>query len=198
MYSKLRIDQVLNEVIMGLSKGKMLLGDFEVLYEIAKGKETIVELGTSRGFGAMIMSLHGAEVYTIDNYLVFDDEKSTSVLDREDSVEIRFAVARYLSLFGKITQVYGDVLEISKEQFEPETVDLLYIDADHSFRGTKENFFAWFPKVKKGGFILFHDYSNQHPGVKEFVDGISGFNEMDEVVIPTLGQTVIKIFRKKL
>lgn len=198
MYSKLRIDQVLNEAIMGLSKKKMLLGDFEVLYELSKGKEIIVELGTSRGFGAMIMSLHGAEVYTIDNYQVFDDAHSTTVLGREDSEEIRTVIARYLSLFGNITQIYGATLEVAKNHFEPEPVDLLYIDADHSYESTQENFFAWYPKVKKGGFILIHDYSNKHPGVKKFVDGIVDFNEIEEIVIPTLGQTVIKIFRKKL
>ncbi|MCR4284956.1 MAG: class I SAM-dependent methyltransferase [archaeon] len=198
MYSKLRIDQVLNEMIMGLSKGKMLLGDSEILYEVSKEKKIIVEIGTSRGFAAMIMSLHGAEVYTIDNYLVIDDEASSSLLDKENSQEIRSTVAKYLSLFGRIIQVYGESLKIAENHFEQESVDLLYIDAEHTYLAVKSDFFAWFPKVRKGGFILFHDYSNLHPGIKEFVDGIAGFNEIEEIVVPTLGQTVIKIFRKKL
>lgn len=197
MYSALRIDQILNGIIMGISKEKMLLGDFEILYEVSKGKDVIVELGTSRGFAAMIMSLGGAEVYTIDNYKEFEDEYVSNLLDKEDSERVRNTVAKYLSLFGKITQIYGDTVEVAKIHFEEKSVDMLYIDAKHTYEAVKNDFFAWFPKVKEGGLILFHDCSNIHLGVQEFVDGITGFNEIEEMKIPTLGGTVIRIFRKK-
>lgn len=37
-------------------------------------------------------------------------------------------------------------------------VDLLVIDADHSYDGVKRDIRAWWPVVKKGGLVFFHDY----------------------------------------
>lgn len=36
-------------------------------------------------------------------------------------------------------------------------VDLLFLDAEHSYEATKEAFELYAPKVKKGGHIIFHD-----------------------------------------
>jgi len=49
-------------------------------------------------------------------------------------------------------------------------IDLLFIDGDHSYKGVKSDIKLWLPKVKIGGFVLFHDYGGIHPGVKKAVD----------------------------
>jgi predicted O-methyltransferase YrrM len=36
-------------------------------------------------------------------------------------------------------------------------IDLIFIDADHSFEGVEQDWRDWFPKVKAGGFIALHD-----------------------------------------
>jgi len=46
---------------------------------------------------------------------------------------------------------------IACNRFEPESVDFVYIDANHSYRFVKEDILAWLPKVKKGGVIGGHD-----------------------------------------
>src|SRR5205085_3739448 len=38
-----------------------------------------------------------------------------------------------------------------------ERVDLLFIDAYHSFEAIKRDWEDWFPKVRKGGIIALHD-----------------------------------------
>jgi len=45
------------------------------------------------------------------------------------------------------------------EQFEENSIDLLYIDGDHSFDGCYSDIKNWFPKVKKNGFILNDDFT---------------------------------------
>lgn len=45
-------------------------------------------------------------------------------------------------------------------------VDLLFLDADHSYEATKEAFELYAPKVKKGGHIIFHDAWG-HAGERE-------------------------------
>ena len=40
---------------------------------------------------------------------------------------------------------------------------LVWIDADHSYEGTKEDLLAWMPKVAPGGYIGGHDYKQIDP-----------------------------------
>jgi predicted O-methyltransferase YrrM len=62
-----------------------------------------------------------------------------------------------------------------KEEF-----DFAFIDADHSYEGCKADIESWLPKVKKGGWMFFHDYgSKNHPGVKKAVDEMFDKVEVD-------------------
>jgi len=55
--------------------------------------------------------------------------------------------------------VKGLTTEVAK-QFSKGFFDLVFIDADHSYKGCKEDILAWKDKVKKGGYISGHDYNN--------------------------------------
>lgn len=54
-------------------------------------------------------------------------------------------------------------------EFEDSSVDLVFIDADHSYEGVRDDIRAWLPKVRKGGIICGHDFSEQFPGVIQAV-----------------------------
>lgn len=43
-------------------------------------------------------------------------------------------------------------------QYEDESFDWVYIDADHHYDNVLADIRAWFPKVRKGGVIAGHDY----------------------------------------
>lgn len=50
------------------------------------------------------------------------------------------------------------------------SVDVVYIDADHSYEAVAADIDAWLPKIRPGGFIAGHDYHDGFPGVKQAVD----------------------------
>jgi hypothetical protein len=57
------------------------------------------------------------------------------------------------------------------KHFADKSLDLIFIDADHSAKAVFEDLEAWEPKVKPGGVLAGHDYgSHNHPGVKPAVD----------------------------
>jgi hypothetical protein len=75
---------------------------------------------------------------------------------------IRFAIGRWTVLKATSVQAASLVLDGS--------VDLVFIDADHSYEGVKADIEAWLPKVKVGGWIGGHDYkSPRFPGVERAV-----------------------------
>lgn len=46
---------------------------------------------------------------------------------------------------------------IASTFFADESLDFVFIDADHSFDGVKNDILNWSPKIRKGGFIIGHD-----------------------------------------
>ena len=43
--------------------------------------------------------------------------------------------------------------------YKDETLDFVFIDADHEYDCIKADIIAWLPKIKKGGIIAGHDYA---------------------------------------
>jgi hypothetical protein len=54
--------------------------------------------------------------------------------------------------------------------FDDGSLDFVFIDADHSFEGVREDIIAWLPKVRSGGWLTGHDYNRpEMPGVTQAV-----------------------------
>lgn len=52
--------------------------------------------------------------------------------------------------------------------FAPESLDFVYIDANHSFEATTEDLEHWWPKVKRAGLIAGDDFIDGRVGDAEF------------------------------
>ena len=65
-----------------------------------------------------------------------------------------------------IVPLRGESVEVAKN-FDKE-IDLLFIDGDHSYEAVKSDVEAWFPKLKDGAIVVFHDYGWAE-GVKRVV-----------------------------
>lgn len=48
-------------------------------------------------------------------------------------------------------------------------LSLLFIDGDHSYVGCKADIDGWFPHMKEGGVMMFHDCDESSPGVMQAV-----------------------------
>ena len=75
------------------------------------------------------------------------------------------------------------------ELFGEESVDLLVVDADHSYEAVKRDIEHWINKVRYGGLVFFHDYidieQNGTNGVRRAIDDslTDEWQEVDQVGI---------------
>ena len=65
--------------------------------------------------------------------------------------------------FLENTKMYRDRIDVCKGKSADvaagwrRDIDLLFIDGDHSYEGCKTDLISWFPRVRRGGWIAFHD-----------------------------------------
>ena len=59
----------------------------------------------------------------------------------------------------------------ASNDFDDESIDYVYIDAQHEGKNVIKDLHAWWPKVKKGGYIAGHDYGD---GVEDAVKEMFG------------------------
>lgn len=129
----------------------------------------IVDIGTGHGMSAKFFSdlKPQATIYTIDGFGIYGDGRIYNKLDHD-------AVSKINKNLGKnVIQILGNSQSVPWEL----PLDVLYIDADHTYEGCKADFDLYSPFVSKGGLIIFDDYiqdNNPNNGVKKVVDEAKG------------------------
>lgn len=81
------------------------------------------------------------------------------------------------SMVSELAEKHSDRIFILREKSESaskkifnDSLDLVFIDGDHSYQGVINDISLWMPKVKVGGYISGHDYEDpRFPGVKQAV-----------------------------
>lgn len=120
----------------------------------------------------------------IDMYYLVDNWKSgTPGTDwyESGSKMPRFKQSRYDSAFRLVrtmTKGYRDKINIyhmdsvdAARAVRDHSLDLVFIDANHSYKGVVSDIEAWLPKVKIGGYIGGHDFDEpRFPGVRQGVE----------------------------
>jgi hypothetical protein len=148
---------------LGMTQSGLEARDFAVWLsqqEVAN----ICELGTGAGGMFMLMDRCCAPGLRISMDMPWDqrDPKMPSLQQEK----LQQAVPDTVEIFGEIhnpeKQIeLSNILTARKE--ESRSLDLLFIDADHSYSGCKKHVEMYASFVKAGGFIGFHDLSNGWP-----------------------------------
>lgn len=103
-----------------------------------------------------------------DHYKATNDDHSKHDKRRADAHK-REALSR-VARFGKRVKVLAVPSAEAAAKVDDGSLDLVFIDADHSYEGVKADIAAWLPKVKEGGWIGGHDYRNPDPRFRFGVD----------------------------
>jgi len=131
------------------------ISDLELqwLYSTAKEMETIVEVGSWKGRSthALLSGCPGT-VWAIDHWLGSKNDDGQIEAKEHDIFKIFKQNVGYFKNL-KIIKAYS--LEAAV-QFEEKSVDMVFIDGDHSYEEVKKDINTWLPKAKK--LICVHDY----------------------------------------
>lgn len=157
---------------------KAQLGDIDIA----------VEVGVWRGdySRSMITKLLPKTFYGIDPYELYEGyTDKPSVTEFADQTNLDMLYGNVVKTFEGFNNDYGPTKSILvrdlgakyASQFADNSIDFVYLDGDHKYEPVKEEIEAWYPKVKIGGILAGHDYTERShieefgviPAVDEFI-----------------------------
>lgn len=138
-----------------------------------------VEIGVQRAtFSTILLDhWHGACLHSVDPWRNFDDPEYVDHANAPDDTHERYfrTASDRLARFGNRSQIHRLTSAEAAPQFEDNSLDFVYIDAQHHYEAVIEDLTLWAPKVRPGGVIAGHDYldgeiGGNRFGVKQAVD----------------------------
>lgn len=110
-----------------------------------KKSDLVVEVGCFSGVSSRVMALHCKSLHCVDPW----------------SWDV---VAKAEQMFDEILVDYPNITKVkltsvdASNKYDNHSIDLVYIDADHTYQSVVEDIMAWKAKVKPGGYIAGHDF----------------------------------------
>ncbi len=133
--------------------------EIEQLAYFAVGRKNCLEVGSYLGKASIAIAMGAEKVLCIDTFLAVTDkhDKHGNLLQTGNCLP---AFLNNIEGYENISYIQGLSEEIVPT-LEDESFDLIYVDGDHSYEGVKKDIICCWPKLKKGGLMVFHDYSER-------------------------------------
>jgi len=152
------------------SQEKMLARARPVVSRLAAGRPLMIEVGVFTGhMGEWLLDKRSDLRWIgIDNWLP-TEQQPQAYIDTGDvhAVASGFLQSQWERQARTRMERFGDRATIIKEsspfathRFGQESVDLVFLDGDHSKQGALADCRAWWPIVKRGGYLGGHDFLN--------------------------------------
>lgn len=124
------------------------------------------EIGVDRGLNAICMlnASPKSKFILVDSYIFSED---CGFLDKEDMFNRKQQMLKNIEPFKNRVEFIEKPSVETAALFPDKSFDYVYIDGRHTYQAVKEDFFAWFPKVKDFGIIAGHDF--HFAGIKQAV-----------------------------
>ncbi len=120
--------------------------ELQWLFSNAREMDSVVEVGCWKGHSthALASGCKGT-VYAVDNFRGSPDEQEETHAE-VSNVNIRAVFEK--NALPNTMLLEGDSAEIAK-RFKPKSIDMVFIDGDHSSEGFRRDYEAWKPVAKK-------------------------------------------------
>jgi hypothetical protein len=158
----------------------------------AEGPSVAVELGAWKGRSTCFMGVEIANsgkpiaFFTVDTWGGSAGETGYEDADLAGGKLFDVFRANIGPVADVVKPIQADTVEAAA-RFADGSIDFLYIDASHTYRGVMRDLAAWFPKVRTGGTLAGDDWCNEQGGelgVRHAVIDFFGRHAKDVVVLP--------------
>ena len=157
---------------------------YKLIIQQAHPNQHFVEVGSFKGKSTAFMAV---EISNSKKSIKFDcvdtwlgsPQHQLGARSQDDDVLNNTLYEKFLYNIRPVKRIVNPIRNTSVDAaklYENNSLDFVFIDADHSYESVREDIDAWLPKIKKGGIISGHDYSEHWPGVVKAVD--ETFNEI--------------------
>lgn len=110
-----------------------------------------------------------AKLYSVDTWATIKGQRGDGGNDQAWHDANYKKAKELLKPFGDRSVILRGLSVDMSAQIQDDSLGFINIDSDHSYDGVKADLAAWWPKLKVGGVIAFHDYEMAHYGVKTAV-----------------------------
>ena len=144
---------------------------------------TFVELGAWLGKSSSYL----CDKATGQQIIIIDSFKGTA-----EYIDSYYNLAKTADIYELFVENMGNrkykaikaTSKAASRKFKDESLDVVFIDLNHSYESVKEDISLWLPKVKKGGYLAGDDYHENWPGVIQAVNEmLNGFTVIDDAFI---------------
>jgi predicted O-methyltransferase YrrM len=127
------------------------------------GYRRIVEIGVSRGIYSGYLTRQNPEaiVWSIDPWVIDDEYQERGV--NQQMMEELYREAQQRLAGTNATIIRARSLDAVQE-FEPESIDAVYIDGDHHLYQVIADIYHWEKRVRPGGIVAGHDFARYPSG----------------------------------
>ena len=135
----------------------------------------VVEIGCYRGEATRVFLTQASHVTCVDIWEDYTEDNGIGgVVEMRGMAAVEAAFDAMATLVpGRIDKIKGRSLDVAR-LFPDASVDVVYIDANHSYDHVVADIVAWLPKIKPGGLIAGHDFDRDRWGVVQGVRQILG------------------------
>ena len=146
-------------------------GLIEMIEKYFEKEFKICEIGSYRGVSSEVFAIFCETVFCVD---IWDGNRND--LSQYNMPYIDKHPLSPEENFDIMNKEYSNIIKLKSysvdacQNFPDETLDVIYIDGDHSFDGFIQDIKNWAPKVKSNGYISGHDWSLINPWIEPFVD----------------------------
>ena len=149
----------------------------------------IVEIGLGNGLTAKtilsaLVPSYPFVYYGIDPYKEYEEYTGDINSTPHRLIKNKNLAENNLSSFRKGRFVHFKMKSpVASFKFMKNTIDLVFIDGNHSYEYVKSDLEKYYPKVRTNGIIAIHDYDHPYhtsfPGVKKAVDEFVFLNNLE-------------------
>ena len=151
----------------------------EILQRLPSGYVIGAEIGVFHGkTSAKLLQRNDLMLFMVDHWRGFSADGKVIANDKQQEINLKTAIEKTEFAKDRRNIMRKESSEAAKE-IDANSLDFVFIDANHSYESVLDDIRHWMPKLKLGGLLCGHDYANheieQGNEVKKAVDEVVKF-----------------------